>query len=65
MGDLGNEHSRPQTEGERTRDHGLCDEYRATRPYLANTLSAEAGRVLLGNREAMEQKKMDITITWT
>ena len=61
--DLGNEESWPQTERERKRDQGLWDEYRATRPYLANTPSAEAGRVLLGNCEAMEQKKMDITIT--
>ena len=54
MDDLGNEESRLQTEGERKRDQGLWDEYRATRPYLANTPSAEAGKVvLLGNREAI------------
>ena len=31
----------------------MWDEYSATRPYLANTHSAEAGRVLLSNRETI------------
>lgn len=53
MDDLGAEEGRVQTEEERCRDQGLWDEYRETRPYLAETPSAEAGRVLLGNREAI------------
>mmetsp|Transcript_26210 Transcript_26210/g.47627 ORF Transcript_26210/g.47627 Transcript_26210/m.47627 type:complete len:427 (+) Transcript_26210:3-1283(+) len=53
MDDLGLEEGRVQTEEERCRDQGLWDEYRETRPYLAETPSAEAGRVLLGNREAI------------
>lgn len=53
MGDLGAEESRPQTEEERVRDQALWDEYRSTRPHLADTPSAEAGRVLLSNREAI------------
>ncbi|KAL7540908.1 hypothetical protein ACHAXR_010466 [Thalassiosira sp. AJA248-18] len=53
MDDLGIEEGRPQTDDERIRDQALWDEYRSTRPFLANTPSAEAGRVLLGNREAI------------
>ena len=47
------EESRPQTDEERVRDQALWDEYRSTRKYLAATPSAEAGRVLLSNREAI------------
>lgn len=50
---LAEEESKPQTNEERSRDQGLWDEYRSTRPFLANTPSAEAGRVLLSNREAI------------
>ncbi|KAL9186587.1 hypothetical protein ACHAXT_005825 [Thalassiosira profunda] len=53
MADLGIEESRPQTEEERARDQALWDDYRSTRPHLAKSPSAEAGRVLLGNREAI------------
>lgn len=53
MDELGADESRPQTEEERVRDQRLWDEYRTTRPYLANTPSAEAGRVLMSNREAI------------
>ena len=47
------EESRPQTAEERVGDQTLWDKYRSTRPYLAATPSAEAGRVLLSNREAI------------
>jgi len=53
MDDLGAEEGRPLSEEERRRDQALWDEYRTTRPYLAETPSAEAGRVLLSNREAI------------
>lgn len=53
MDDLGVEESRPQTEEERIRDQALWNEYKSTRPHLADTPSAEAGRVLLNNREAI------------
>ncbi|KAL7536767.1 hypothetical protein ACHAWF_005556 [Thalassiosira exigua] len=53
MEDLGAGEGLQQSEGERVRDQGLWDEYRATRPYLAVTPSAEAGRVLLNNREGI------------
>ncbi len=35
------------------RDRNLWDRYRSTRPHLANTASAEAGRVLMANREVI------------
>merc|ERR1711966_487328 len=47
MDDLGAEESRPQTEVERVRDQALWEEYISTRPYLAQTPSAEAGRILI------------------
>mmetsp|Transcript_21470 Transcript_21470/g.46649 ORF Transcript_21470/g.46649 Transcript_21470/m.46649 type:complete len:424 (+) Transcript_21470:129-1400(+) len=50
---LGIEESRPQTEEERIRDQALWDEYKSTRPYLADTPSAEAGKVILSNRDAI------------
>ena len=53
MDGLGMDESRAQTEEERVRDQGLWDEYRSTRLYLANTPGAEAGRVLMSNREAI------------
>lgn len=53
MDDLKTEESRAQTEEERVQDQSLWDEYRSTRPYLAKTASAEAGRVLMRNREAI------------
>lgn len=53
MDGMGVKESRPQTEEERVRDQALWDEYRSTRPHLANTPSADAGRVLLSNREAI------------
>jgi len=53
MDDLKTEESRAQTEEERVQDQSLWDEYRSTRPQLANTPSAEAGRVLMSNREAI------------
>jgi len=53
MDDLGAEESRPQTEVERVRDQALWEEYISTRPYLAKTPSAEAGRILISNREAI------------
>ena len=40
-------------EEERARDQKLWDEYISTRPYLAKTASAEAGRVLMNNRRAI------------
>ena len=53
MDDIRMEESRPQTEEGRARDQALWDEYRSGRPYLANTPSSEAGRVLMNNREAI------------
>ena len=53
MDDLKTEESRAQTEEERVQDQSLWDEYRSTRPHLANTPSAEAGRVLMSNRKAI------------
>lgn len=50
---LNAEECRPQTEEERLRDQKLWDEYRSTRPYLALTPSAEAGKTLLNNRDAI------------
>ena len=47
------EERRPQTEEERVTDQGLWDEYRSARPYLAETPSAEAGRILIKNRDAI------------
>lgn len=47
------EESRPQTEEERIRDQALWNDYRSTRPHLANTPSAEAGRVIVNNRVAI------------
>jgi len=51
--DLQIEESVAQSEEERIKDQTLWDEYRSTRPYLAKTPSAEAGRVLLSNRNAI------------
>jgi glutathione S-transferase len=51
--DLGLKEGLRQTEEERARDQQLWDVYRLTRPYLADTASAEAGRVLMSNREAI------------
>ncbi|KAL7427621.1 hypothetical protein ACHAXH_000641 [Discostella pseudostelligera] len=53
MDSFGVEESRPQTEEKRRKDQALWDAYRSTRPHLANTPSAEAGRVILNNREAL------------
>lgn len=53
MDDLGVEESLPQTEVERVRNQALWEEYISTRPYLAKTPSAEAGRILMSNREAI------------
>ena len=53
MDRLGLEESRPQTVEERRRDQALWDDYICTRPHLANTPSAEAGRVLVNNRSAL------------
>ena len=53
MHDFNIEESRPQSETERAVDQALWDQYRSTRSYLAYTPSAEAGRVLLGNRDAI------------
>ncbi|KAL3758795.1 hypothetical protein ACHAWU_010088 [Discostella pseudostelligera] len=47
------EESRPQTEEERIRDQALWNDYRSTRPHLASTPSAEAGRVIVNNRVAI------------
>jgi len=47
------EESCAQSKEDRIRDQTLWDEYRSTRPYLAETPSAEAGRVLLSNRDAI------------
>ena len=53
MNELNTEECRPQSEEERVRDQKLWDAYRSTRPFLALTPSAEAGRTLLNNREAI------------
>ena len=54
MDDFNVEESRPQTEEERLRDQRLWETYRYTRShYLALTPSAEAGKTLLNNREAI------------
>ncbi|KAL3799765.1 hypothetical protein HJC23_010415 [Cyclotella cryptica] len=53
MNDLKILEGRPQTEKERVRDQALWDEYRSSRPYLARTPSAEAGSVLVKNRNAI------------
>lgn len=53
MDDLGVKEGLPQAEEERARDQKLWDEYISTRPYLAKTASAEAGRVLMNNRRAI------------
>ena len=51
--DLGCEEGLPQSEEDRAKDQKLWDEYRLTRGYLAETPSAEAGRVLMSNREGI------------
>lgn len=53
MGELGAREGLPQTKCERARDQKLWDEYVSTRPYLAKTATAEAGRVLMSNRRAI------------
>ncbi len=53
MDNLGVKESRPQAEEERRRDQALWNDYRFNRPHLANTPSAEAGRVLVNNRDAI------------
>ncbi|KAL7471820.1 hypothetical protein ACHAXS_012129 [Conticribra weissflogii] len=53
MEDFDLDDRRAQTEEERILDQQLWDSYISTRPYLALTPSAEAGRVLLNNRNAI------------
>lgn len=53
MDDFDAEESRPQSEEERVMEQKLWDEYRSTRPWLALTPAAEAGKTLLNNRQAI------------
>jgi len=53
MEDFDLEEGRPQTEEKKIVDQRLWEAYISTRPYLALTPSAEAGRVLLHNRDAI------------
>jgi glutathione S-transferase len=53
MDDFNAEESRPQSEEERVMEQKLWDDYRSSRPWLALTPSAEAGKTLLNNRQAI------------
>lgn len=63
MNDIWLEESKPQSEDERIRDQKLWEEYTATRPHLAQTPSAEAGSVLVKNRNLIVKdtlKRVDL-----
>ena len=53
MDDFNVGEARPQSEEERVIEQKLWDEYRSTRSWLALTPSAEAGKTLLNNRQAI------------
>lgn len=53
MDDFDKDEARPLSEEERAIEQKLWDEYRSTRPLLALTPSAEAGKTMLNNREAI------------
>ena len=53
MDDFGGEESRPLTDEEQAVELKLWDEYRSKRPWLALTPSAEAGKTLMNNRQAI------------
>lgn len=53
MVNLGNSEGLPQTEADRVNEQKLWDEFRDSRPFLANTPSAEAGHILMKNHDAI------------
>ena len=53
MDDFDTDEARPLSEEERVIEQKLWDEYRSTRSWLALTPSAEAGKTLLNNRQAI------------
>lgn len=53
MDDFDADEARPLSEEERVIQQRLWDEYRSTRSWLALTPSAEAGKTLLNNRQAI------------